>query len=214
MRQRIWVVFFLFLFTALLGLGCDKQLTAAEQQYASKLDRTNNLIENQPASPVPYSMDRFILDQRLLRFNDPSRMTYLYVTLLDGTWLKVTIIGKLTSTSKRLSQQEQVFRVRNPASNCRENDDSLSCFMTINGQAPDEMGVFGSSEPAKVGITTAGSLIEFGGFSSYIYSETPLAFTNLEKKVIEIVVEADEADRQNMIEQLQKAQKEALKRAK
>ena len=189
-----WLTFACLSFVAVLG-ACQKPFTASEQQYAAKLENTERLIEKQPAPDINYSMDRFLLAERLVRFNDPTKMTYLYITLMDGTWLKVTIVGKLTSTSKRLNRQEQTFRFTSPDCTSSNKQD---CISTMNGQAQDEMGVYGSSEPAKVGMTTAGSLLEFGGFASYLYSETPLAFSGLDKKMVEVTVEVTDTERKEL----------------
>lgn len=138
-----------------------------------KVKATVKLIEKQPTRDLNFSMDRFILNQRQQRLNDPNKMTYLYVVLMDGSWLKVTIIGKLASTSKRLSPPTE------PG---------------YSFPLPDNMGVWGSSDPAHVGMTTLGSLIEVGGFLSYVYSEVPLHFTNLSKPMIEMQVQASPAE--------------------
>jgi len=121
--------------------------------------------------------------QKKLQLNDPNKMTYLYVILADGNWLKVTIIGKLTSTTKRLTRSE--------AYQC---DGNVCKFVP----APDEMGVWGESTPAKVGMTTLGSLLEIGGFLAYVYSETPLTFSSMGQpvKMIEMNVEMSAEERQ------------------
>jgi hypothetical protein len=141
-------------------------------------------------------MDRYLLTERLTRFNDPNKMCYLYMVFCDGTWLKATIIGKLSSTSKRLTSPQVYTQV-------------LSGGTYDNMPAPDEMGTYGSSDPAHVGMTTLGSLIEAGGFMSYIYSETPLSFTNMNKPMAEMVVNVTPAEKQALMLKLEALKREA-----
>lgn len=163
------------------GLGCDK--SEMNKQSQKKLQEVNSLMSSQPGDEIKFSMDRFLLNERNIRLNDPNKMTYLYVILADGNWLKVTIIGKLTSTTKRLTRSE--------AYQC---DGNVCKFVP----APDEMGVWGESTPAKVGMTTLGSLLEIGGFLAYVYSETPLTFSSMGQpvKMIEMNVEMSAEERQ------------------
>lgn len=179
---------------ACLGLlfwGCET--TELERQDNLKIQRAENIMTNQPAPEIKYSMDRYLLSERLTRFNDPTKMCYLYLVFCDGTWMQTTIIGKLTSTSKRLTSPEFISPV-------------AGTYMSM--PAPDEMATYGSSESAKVGLTTLGSLIEAGGFMSYIYSETPLTFKNMNKPMVEMIVEATVQEKQALMEKLDNLKKE------
>ena len=181
------------LLAAILVIGCEPGLPSAEQAQSEKRTETvASLMSKQPGPVVDYSMDRYLLSERLVRFNDPNKMSYLYVCMSDGTWLQVTIIGKLSSTSKRLTAPEQYYYGY-----------SNSNFGGL-GSAPDEMGTYGTSDPAHVGMTTAGSLLEIGGFLSYIYSEVPLSFGN--KAITNITVEASAAEREALMQKLGKLQ--------
>jgi hypothetical protein len=161
-----------------------------------KIKRAEGIMQTQPAPEIKFSMDRYILSERLVRFNDPNKMCYLYLIFCDGTWLQMTIIGKMTSTSKRLTSPETY---------------------TATGRgyekmpAPDEMATYGSSDAAHVGLTTIGSLIEAGGFLSYIYSEIPLTFKNMNKPIAEMVVEATKEDRKFLLDKLDGLKREMAK---
>jgi hypothetical protein len=173
------VVFNLF---ALCFVGCET--TVMQKENYKKVQRAENIMLSQPAPEMKFSMDRYILSERLTRFNDPNKLCYLYLVFCDGTWLQTTIIGKMTSTSKRLTSPEIYTKV-----------ESTSWAMTA---APDEMATYGSSDPAHVGLTTLGSLIEAGGFMSYIYSETPLIFKNMNKTMVEMVVQVTDQERKDL----------------
>lgn len=183
----------LFVFMLCGGGSSCEDTSEIKKANRAKLDQVSNLLVKQPASTIKFSMDRYILNERNVRFNDPNKMCYLYIVMIDGTWLKVTIVGKLASTSKRLSSPAMEYSVYG-------NNNPL-------GPAPDDMGVFGESTGAHVGLTTIGSLIEAGGFISYIYSEVPLPFTGLSKQVVEIKVEASQEERTEMMRKLEDLRK-------
>lgn len=176
---------------------CGVDESQENAAFNKKKENVQSLMSNQPGTPIDFSMDRFLLNERNVRFNDPNKMSYLYIVLLDGTWLKVTIVGKLASTSKRLTRPEEEYYL------------SLSSANQL-GPSPDEMGTYGSSDPARVGMLTLGSLIEFGGFSSYIYSEVPLSFSGLQRPVIEIApIELNQSDKKMLLDGLNELKKQS-----
>ena len=83
--------------------GCSGISEEQQAAFNRKIQSIDRLLHNQPATTLNYSMDRYLMDQRNVRFNDPNKMCYLYINTFDGSWLKVTIVGKVASTSKRLS---------------------------------------------------------------------------------------------------------------
>jgi len=174
--------------------GCGK--SEMNQQSVRRMEQVNALMAGQPGDPIKFSMDRYLLNERNKRMNDPNKMTYLYVILADGNWLKVTIVGKLASTTKRLTKTESY--------QCENNYCQVS-------PAPDEMGVWGESTSAKVGMTTLGSMLEIGGFLAYIYSETPLTFSSggAPVKMVEMSVEMSATDRKEFDTRLQELRTKA-----
>lgn len=177
------------LFVALTAEDCT---TESSRQFEAKVANTQSLMAKQPTPVIDFSMDRYLLAERLTRFNDPNKMTYLYINFFDGSWVQVTIIGKLASTSKRLTSPENLQQY---------------------GSEPvaDEMAVWGSSQPDKVGMTTLGSLVEFGGMVGFIYSEVPLIFKNLKSQMVEIQVQATPTEVQNFRQQLTDMRQKATK---
>lgn len=71
------------------------------------------------------------------------------------------------------------------------------------------MGTWGhTSGNGRVAMSTVGSLIEMGGFISYIYSETPLTFSGLDKPMIEMGVEASKEELHTLMQGLQELKRE------
>ncbi len=196
----IAVIFMILLTFGLTGcLGDETSDTnVVGKQIRQKQQNIQNIFERQPTPMIKWSMDRYLQKERLLRFNDPNKMNYLYICFPGGEWIQFTIIGKLASTSKRLTPPVKQYRINNG-----------SYEGTALGPAPDEMAVFGNSSPAKIGMTTLGSLFEMGGFISYIYSETPLNFKNMLKEMIEIEVSVTPAEKAALETKLKSVKSEA-----
>jgi hypothetical protein len=198
---KICALFCLFLVSS--AESCDSTPTQTKQT-TEKLKNTEMLLERQPGTPINFSMDRFLLDERNRRFNNPEKTCYIYICFADGTWLKTTILGKLASTSKRLTRKEQLAWF--------DSDGDGTGDTTHLSEAPDEMAMWGSSDPAKVGMLSEGSLVEFGGgMIGYIYSEVPLNFSNLQKPMIELTIQANAEERASLQRQLQKLQSDFKK---
>lgn len=178
--------------TGASGDGCEP--SESQIQTQKKLEDVNVMMTRQPTPTVQFSMDRWLLSERLTRFNDPNKMCYLYICTNDGTWLKVTVVGKVASTSKRLTQPEGYDYYNG------------SYYRT---QLPDEMGTWGTSEPAKVGMSTLGSLLEFGGFMTYFLSEVPLTFEGLGKPMVSLRVEVPAEERAAFLARLDTLKKGA-----
>lgn len=196
MRKALSVTVLLIFVSAIMLVtlsSCKSEISQQKRQAKEKAMNVETLMERQGVSKIDFSMDRYLLKERIERFNDPNKMSYLYVFTPSGPVVAVTIMGKVASTSKRLTNTHEPISFNTGA---------------LLTPTPDEMGVYGeSSGDAKVGITTLGSLIEFGGFGFYIYSEVPISFTGLDKPVIELKLNASEVEKQEMLNNLGKLQR-------
>lgn len=197
MRMKHGFLLVMALIILAFGLmACDvpaPSKNSVAKQTRDKLRNTQNLFEKQPTPTIDWSTDRYLLSERLTRFNDPNKMNYLYVCFISGEWIQLTMVGKLASTSKRLTPSVKQYKV-----------DKGPQYGTDLGPSPDEMGVWGHSQPAKVGMTTLGSLFEMGGMIAFIYSETPLNFKNMTSPMIEIEVSATEEEKRAFGKKLDK----------
>lgn len=175
MSNFIMALFLCFSLMACLPEGTQ---SSEQKEFKKKKASVGSLMAKQPGTTLDFSMDRYLLDERNIRFNDPNHMNYAYIFAGDQI-LEVTIRGKLASTSKRLTAPVQSYKIDRGAN-----------WGTALGPAPDMMGTYGHSSGGKVGMTTIGSLIEMTGFFICIYSEMPLNFTNLDKPIVKFTVEA------------------------
>lgn len=186
----------IFMICALFALmGCEHKETIGEKEKRIKAENEAALQTKQGAEKIKFSMDRYLLNERNQRFNDPHKLNYLYVFVMNGPVLEFTIQGKLASTSKRLTNPHKI-----------EYDRGIGHWKS---QAADMMGTYGSSGGgAKVGMTTAGSLFEFGGMgAAFFYSEVPLTFSNLPVAKVDVKISDDE--RKALLKELNKLMKEA-----
>ena len=201
-------------FAAVLGLsvvlclsfalaGCFEPTpkTVEQQQMDKKKKAAASLMVKQGTTDISFSMDRYLHIQKLDRFNDPNKMTYCYLFLMNGQVLEMSIVGKMASAGKRLTRTQQ--RLTNWDHGAGSSGDQWA-------EAPDEMGMYGkSSGSGKLAMTTFGSLLEVGGFFSYIYSEVPLMFTNLKTPIVKFEIAATPDEKASLLNKLDKVRQEA-----
>lgn len=107
-------------------------------------------------------LERVNLRERLLRFNDPNKIGYVYIlSSLSGKPVGYyTIKGKITSTDSQMTQTEQASRYGN------------GDFVIA---APGDDGSWGQNEGGPQGIfffTTTGVMVET--VMPWLYSDAPL----------------------------------------
>lgn len=182
--------------------GCfeAKPQSVEDQQMEKKQKAAAALMNKQGTAAISFSMDRYLHIQKLERFNDPNKMTYCYLFLMNGQVLEMSIVGKMASSGKRLTRTHQRL----------EDWDYGANYGDQWAEAPDEMGMYGpSSGSGKLAMTTFGSLLEVGGFFSYIYSEVPLTFTNLKTPIVKFEIKATDAEKAALLKSLDRAKQEA-----
>lgn len=168
--------------------SCETSSNESTRQRQAKERNTESLSKKQPLPDINFSMDRDLLIKRLTRFNNPNKMNYLYIFAGDRI-LELTIVGKVTSTTKRLTDPQKW-----------DSPDGISGEYDRIDIA-DEMGTFGSSNGASLAMTTLGSLVEFGGFIGYFYSEVQFEFSG-EEKVTKINIQLSEAEKSTLNKEL------------
>lgn len=120
-----------------------------------------------PVSQLTDSTERRNLREKLLRFNKPDRIGYVYILQFGKPLGYYTIEGKVSSNDSQMTTTSLILQNRHD-----------------NGQtvvsAPADDGSYGGNEPGIFFFTTEGALIQTD--SSYIYSDQPIpVFVNLPK---------------------------------
>lgn len=137
------------------------------QQEQQKL--TNEYSQRLQAA-VPYPLDqmrdsqeRRNLRERLLRFNVPDKVGYVYILGLTGNFIGYYVIeGKVSATESQLTITQQI--VKDCKGGCREVVDSMG-----------DDGSYGHNEGGPSGVfffTTNGVLVETD--MNFVYSDSPL----------------------------------------
>lgn len=130
----------------LLLTGCNSSKPSAQkqqqqitEQYAAKL----TAAVPYPLAAMNDSLERANLRERLLRYNQPSKISYVYVLSYDGKVISYyTIKGKVTSTQSQLTNTQNV-------QGCPSGG-SGTCGVTVDSMSDD--GSYGPNEGGPNGI--------------------------------------------------------------
>jgi len=126
-------------------------------------DQYSRALENAvpyPLSQMHDSVERRNLRERLLRFNVPDKIGYIYLLGFNGNYVGYyTVNGKPSSLDSQMTATQQI--VKACSSGCRE---------VVTSMGDD--GSFGTNEPGIFFFTTNGVLVETS--MNYVYSDSPL----------------------------------------
>lgn len=171
MRKRfLWV--FTWLLTVVLIAGCS-MAAAGKPPFQKEGEKVSNEIADQLVGAVPYpvasmkdSLERRDLRERLLRFNRPDKVGYVYITSLTGQPVGYYVIkGKVSSTQSQMTNPQQTWN----------EDCGNACGNIGNVDSIGDDGSYGPEEGGPAGVffyTTNGVLVETT--MPWIYSDSPL----------------------------------------
>lgn len=137
----------------------DQQVT---QDYYKKLRDANPY----PLEEMNYSLERVNLREKLLRFNDPNKIGYVYLLSDMGDIISFfTVKGKVSSTQSQMTTQEQVEYYDGCGNGCYEKQDVVTT-------SPGDDGSFGENEQGIFFFTTEDVYVTWNG--RYLYLDAPL----------------------------------------
>ena len=148
--------------------GCD---TGGQNKYQNEQSKITDKYAEALSAAVPYplakmkdSVERRNLVERLLRFNKPDKIGYVYVMSFGKFVGYYAVKGKVSATESQLTVTQQVIR------KCwGDNCDSA----VVDSMGDD--GSFGANEGGDKGIfffTTGGVMVETT--LDWVYSDAPL----------------------------------------
>lgn len=124
-----------------------------------------HLTEAQPQPQLDYSLERENLIERVNRWNDPNKLSYIYLLGMDGNVVGYfPIKGKVSSVNSALSAPEQL--VDDPNTRWKENSQSQVL------SSPQEDGSYGTNGDAVFFFLTDGTYMEWAG--TYLLSDEPI----------------------------------------
>lgn len=135
--------------------------TNIQQQQSQKVsDNLNRLLKAVPVPQLDNSLERSNISKRLTAFNNPNKVTYIYLVSFGKVMSFYTVKGKITSGGKRLTSADTQV-------------DSATDNSSLVMDAPELDGTYGSSAPYIYFWTTDGAYIQWSG--DYMLSDQPLS---------------------------------------
>ena len=185
---------YVLLIIAVLALGimaCESQGKGKASKAQTEGARVVAAYQSRLTSAVPYplaemrdSTERRNIRERLLRFNDPSKLGYVYLLTDFGEIVSYfTVQGKPSSISSQLTPSQQAVCQDVPK---REDP----CGVVV--ESPMDDGTWGPSEAGIFFFTTEGVLLEWNG--PYLYSDFPL---DIDPGTLKIRYDAENAQPSN-----------------
>lgn len=168
---------------ALLGLslvigvvflsGCDveSQGTAKKEQELAE-DNQKKLLEVQPPTKLDWSLERENINKRTNLWNDPNKISYIYLVNYGKVMAFYTIKGKVSSVNSQITNPEQKVY----------GEWHEQGMITL--PSPAEDGSYGTNGDAIFFFTTEGAYVEYAG--DYMLADQPLKLTQQPELVREV----------------------------
>ncbi len=168
MKKLIVILLTFLMLFSLMGCNDDKETGGGTAQKEEMKITNINQLRLQTATPPPIierSLERENLKERLIRFNDENKVSYIYLLSDMGSVITFfPIKGKVSSVNSMLTTTEQIV----------EGGYSSSHWgVTIS--SPDLDGSYGSNGDAIFFFTTEGVYCEWNG--KYFLCDRPLKLT-------------------------------------
>lgn len=145
----------------------------------------NNQKKLSVAVPLPVlenSLERVNISKRLSTFDDPAKISYIYLTSYGKVMAFYTVKGKVTSGGKRLTRQSvTVDGDGNVADVGNDVYDQTGAYAV---EQPELDGTYGSSSPYIFFWTTEDAYVQWSG--EYMLSDQPLKLTTTPELVRQI----------------------------
>lgn len=120
-----------------------------------------------PASTLTFSTELNNLAERLGRYNNPSKISYIYLISQTGAVLAYyTVKGKVSSNGSQMTADQDVI------DGCPQSsgkDESGVCPVVVD--APEDDGSYGPAEPGIFFFTTDNVMVTWDG--QYLLSDAP-----------------------------------------
>lgn len=169
MKKLIVILLAFLMLFSLIGCNDDEETGGGTAQKEEMKITNINQLRLQTATPPPMierSLERENLKERLIRFNDENKVSYIYLLSDMGSVITFfPIKGKVSSVNSMLTTTEQI--IRNP----RGYSEGWVAVIS----SPDLDGSYGSNGDAIFFFTTEGVYCEWNG--RYFLCDRPLKLT-------------------------------------
>lgn len=155
--------------TALLGASASSCSSSSDGAQQQTQQQTEQAFKQQSAA-VPYpagqltdSLERRNLREKLLRYNNPSKISYLYLlSQAGGVYAYFTIKGKVSSNQSQMTTSDLIEQSCSSSNGCDHPVVS----------APGDDGSYGANEDGEFAFTTDGVMVTWTG--PYILTDAPM----------------------------------------
>jgi hypothetical protein len=167
--KKFFVLFFVLSFCFLWLSGCvaeDEMAKTLQSESKVIATRQQKLAETQPVPEIGFSNARDIISRKTVTFNEPNKISYIYLISKAGTILGFyTVKGYVVDLSCYMVPDDQI--VDDPF------DNTGSGGLVI--QSADADGTYGTNGEGKYFFTTDGTYVEFN--CEYILCDKPLSIS-------------------------------------
>ncbi len=165
--------------SALVGCGANAPATNTQRQEQATTEAQQTIhLKSVPPPRLDTSLERMNLVKRLERFNDPSKVSYIYLVNFGKVMAFYTMKGKVSSVNSLLTTPDQIKSFAHPAG----GDHSVVIA------SPDLDGSYGTNGDAVFFFTTDDTYVEWQG--DYMLCDKPLKLATPPEMVIQLNAEA------------------------
>lgn len=161
----------------LTGAGCEEGGTTggtAKTEQALTEQNQTRLLEKQPPPKLDWSLERENITKRTNLWNNPNKVSYIYLINYGKVMAFYTIKGKVSSVNSQITNPEQIV-YRNAGTNYGS---------AVPLPSPSEDGSYGTNGDAIFFFTTEGAYVEWAG--DYMLADQPLKLSTQPELVREI----------------------------
>ena len=140
-------------------VGCSEYegSTAGKEQEQTE-ERQEHFLKVQPAEKLDWSLERDQINKRIKLWNNPNKVSYIYLVSFGKVMAFYTIKGKVSSVNSQITNPQQLVKVY------EERMHALP--------SPAEDGSYGTNGDAVYFFTTDGTYVEWRG--DYMLCDKPL----------------------------------------
>lgn len=140
--------------------SCDTASGQAQAQQETVAQTMTKLLAQVPAPQLDNSLERLNISKRLVAWSAPAKISYIYLVSYGRVMAYYVVKGKITSSGKRLTPQNQVTY----------QDVGTPDNLVI--ESPELDGTYGASSPYIFFWTTDGTYVQWSG--DYMLTDQPM----------------------------------------
>jgi hypothetical protein len=153
----------------LIGLMLISKAEACGGWFEDECTVTDNVVKSIPVPQLTSSSERANVAERAKRFDNPNKISYVYLVNYGKVMAFYTVKGKISSLNSYMTPEQKV---------------EYSGSGNVVVDAPDIDGTYGSNVEGIFFFTTEGAYVEWKG--DYMMSDQPLKLTTPPELVREI----------------------------